>query len=114
MVRLNNPCRENRKNISKKITLFIAVSVTRCLLMPVQRWWFVNLVMQLFKRLLQTELKMASDKRLCFSKLPHQMVVIGYDHAEIWTISVDSALSLTCSFDIPVTIGRSARLILSD
>jgi len=52
---------------------------------------------------MQTEMKAdETDKCLCFSKSPHQLVVIGSEKVEKWTMNEESVLSLTRSFDLPV------------
>jgi len=64
----------------------------------------VNFVMGVFKRRVQTELKAAAaaDRRRCFSKSPHQLVVIGCELAQKWTMDEDDGLSLVTSHDIAV------------
>jgi len=51
--------------------------------------------------------KAAADKRLCFSKSPHEVVVVGSELAEKWTTDKDSGLSPVGSFEIAVSMNSS-------
>ena len=46
---------------------------------------------------------------MCFSKSPHQLVVVGSELAEKWTMSKDAGLSLVGSFDIAVSNNSSSN-----
>ena len=47
-------------------------------------------------------MKAKTDNCLCFSTSPRQLVVVGFDRAEKWTMNKDSALTLTHGVDVEV------------